>query len=249
MVLAFGVAVAAWVGSSALARGGFRRERGLLLILSCAFAGLVTGRVSHQAERWLIGGGVGGPSWDGLAREAGSYHVGILFGLLAGWWLGRRLAIPRWLAFDAIAVASAAGQGVGRIGCLFAGCCWGCDTSGPFGLSYPVAGTLNTGVPHGIPLHPVALYEALWLLFVAGLLWRVPWFALRPGRRSVLYLAAWGAGRFWLEFLRAEPRVHVGPFSSAQIVALVLTCLAAVLWLALPGPDPSRPTNPYPLEH
>ena len=54
--------------------------------------------------------------------------------------------------------------------------------------------------------HPTFLYESLWDVGVAGLvIWADRRFRLGAGRAFALYLAAYTAGRSWIEALRIDP--------------------------------------------
>jgi prolipoprotein diacylglyceryltransferase len=53
--------------------------------------------------------------------------------------------------------------------------------------------------------HPTFLYESIWDLGVAGLvLWADRRFRLGHGRAFALYVAAYTAGRGWVEWLRVD---------------------------------------------
>lgn len=88
-----------------------------------------------------------------------------------------------------------AGMIVGRIGCLLTGVgdgTWGDATALPFGFD---AGD-------GIVRHPTPLYEILFLLALGGVfLWLRPR-PLREGDRFKLFLVAYCAWRFAIEFLK-----------------------------------------------
>ena len=60
-----------------------------------------------------------------------------------------------------IAPGIALGHVVGRLGCFLAGCCYGTETTVPWGVVFtnPLA-LENVGTPLDVPLHPTQLYEA-----------------------------------------------------------------------------------------
>jgi prolipoprotein diacylglyceryltransferase len=102
---------------------------------------------------------------------------------------------------------------VGRIGCFSMGIyeeTYGTVTSLPFGM--------NLG--DGLPRHPVALYEMLFLLLL--------WVALRqadkkwtlaPGARFKLFLMAYCSFRFLLDFIKPHYTFRIG-LSTIQITSL-----------------------------
>jgi phosphatidylglycerol:prolipoprotein diacylglycerol transferase len=120
------------------------------------------------------------------------------------------------------AVAGAVGQAIGRIGCFLVGDDYGVPTDLPWGLAFPQGAppTLDT-------VHPTQIYEILWLLPVAALLWR------RRHRSPFLfgeYIAANGIGRIFIEMLRVNPKVAFS-LTEPQIVGIVLLVLGVGSWL------------------
>ena len=105
-------------------------------------------------------------------------------------------------------------HGFGRIGCFFAGCCYGKETDSIFGVTFP-------GMRHAV--HPTQLYEAVFLLALFGvisyLLLKKKFYNTMP-----LYLVAYGVFRFLIEFLRGDDRgKFIGIFSPSQFWSLVMT--------------------------
>lgn len=148
--------------------------------------------------------------WDGGL----SFQGGLAGGALTTFLLRRRLAFRPFL--DASALGLVLGHFWGRIGCLMAGCCWGkahdawpgsivLDPNSAAGLHYRAHAHWPAGrdLP---PMIPVQAYEAAWLLllFAAGA-WLLSRRKLPAGGWFALYLAGYGAGRFFLEMLRGDP--------------------------------------------
>ena len=67
---------------------------------------------------------------------------------------------------------------VGRIGCFLNGCCFGVPSEATMALAYPahslahqthlLAGWIGEGAGHSLAVHPVQLYEALFLVLLTG---------------------------------------------------------------------------------
>jgi phosphatidylglycerol:prolipoprotein diacylglycerol transferase len=67
---------------------------------------------------------------------------------------------------DCTAVAGAVGQALGRIGCFLVGDDYGRPSSLPWAVAFP------EGSPPTLErVHPTQLYEVVWLLPIAALLW------------------------------------------------------------------------------
>jgi phosphatidylglycerol:prolipoprotein diacylglycerol transferase len=141
----------------------------------------------------------------------------------------RRKNQPFWRWADAFAPGIALGQGVGRIGCLMAGCCYGKETQVPWAITFTNPLSL---APLHIPLHPTQIYHSLAGFFTFFLL-------LASGRRLKgsgqlfgLFLTAYGVLRFFIEFYRGDFRGHLGLFSTTQWMALAALA-AGVLIIVL----------------
>ena len=178
-----------------------------------------------------------------LARSGGVFYGGLILAVSVALWYIRRAGLPLWTTCDAFAPGIALGHVVGRFGCLFAGCCYGKETSVPWAITFtdPFAAA-NVGTPLGVPLHPTQLYEAgAELLILALLLGTERKGRLFAGRTFWLYLLLYAISRFVIEFYRGDPRGSVGIFSTSQFISLILAPMAIVMLVRL-----SRVTTPEP---
>src|SRR5437764_7753811 len=96
-----------------------------------------------------------------LARSGGVFYGGLILSVTVALWYIRRAGLPLWTTCDVFAPGIALGHAVGRLGCFFAGCCYGRPTTVPWAITFrdPFA-AVNVGTPLNIPLHPTQLYEA-----------------------------------------------------------------------------------------
>jgi phosphatidylglycerol:prolipoprotein diacylglycerol transferase len=123
---------------------------------------------------------------------------------------------------DATAVAGALGQAIGRVGCFLVGDDYGRVSDVPWAVSFP-----NGAPPTLDRVHPTQIYEILWLVPVALLLWR------RRKRSPFLfgeYVALNGFGRIFIEMLRVNPKVAFG-LTEPQIVGFALIVVGVSSWL------------------
>ena len=98
----------------------------------------------------------------------------------------------------------------GRIGCFFAGCCYGKPTDFFLGIYYSEAGTV---------VHPTQLYEAAFL-FISFLVF----FFIIKKHHTELYLISYGIFRILIELLRGDDR-GASPFgflTPSQFMSLVM---------------------------
>ena len=158
-----------------------------------------------------------------VARGRLSWYGGLAGGLLTGIAVivVRRLPIVPVLA--AATPALAVGHLIGRIGCFLVGDDYGRPSDLPWAIAFP------EGVPPTTErVHPTQLYEAAFLGAFAPLLIR--WRRRRVPDHFVLshYMAAVGAARFLIEFVRINERVALG-LTVAQWASLALLAAAAVV--------------------
>jgi phosphatidylglycerol:prolipoprotein diacylglycerol transferase len=107
---------------------------------------------------------------------------------------------------DAIVAPVALAQGIGRLGCFAAGCCYGVPSESWCAIPFTsLAAHEQTGVPLGTPLVAVQLIEFAFDLALAlglSLAWRA---RPRPaGTVLWLYLVFYGAGRATIEMWRGD---------------------------------------------
>ncbi len=119
------------------------------------------------------------------------------------------------------------GHAFGRIGCFFAGCCYGIPYDGIFSCTYSYSyGT----TPLGISLLPVQLIEAVLLLLVFIVL-LIVYFKTRDktGFAVPIYLIIYPILRFVLEFFRGDSeRGKLLSLSTSQWVSILLLSISTV---------------------
>lgn len=119
------------------------------------------------------------------------------------------------------------GHALGRVGCFFAGCCYGI----PWEHGYIYHATVGA-TPLGVPLLPIQLIEAgiLLVLFAVQMitLLRRP----RAYRNTVIYFTAYPALRFVLEFFRGDSeRGRLLWLSTSQWVSLIILLALTLILL------------------
>ncbi|NLK27952.1 MAG: prolipoprotein diacylglyceryl transferase, partial [Clostridiales bacterium] len=118
-------------------------------------------------------------------------------------------------------------HGFGRIGCFFAGCCYGIPYEGPFHIIFehsPIA-------PNGTPLFPVQLLESICNLIAGGLLILYAKPTRRPGKVLGLYTIYYTVFRFTFEFLRGDAlRGIFLNLSTSQWISLAILPLGLYLF-------------------
>ncbi|HLN28959.1 MAG TPA: prolipoprotein diacylglyceryl transferase family protein [Gemmataceae bacterium] len=121
---------------------------------------------------------------------------------------------------DTYAVPLALALAVGRWGCFCNGCCYGTPTSLPWGVDFG----------DGILRHPTQIYESIFDLVMAVILWALASRALLPRQRLKLFLIAYGFYRLATELIRPEP-VWLWNLTFYQAACLVLIVALLVQWI------------------
>lgn len=144
-----------------------------------------------------------------------------ILGALAGGYLvgevTKKLVGIEFSTGDALALALPVGQAFGRLGCFWAGCCPGTETTSVFGVNID-----------GAFRHPTAVYESLGCVAIAFFLLKAQRHLRVPGILFLTYLLLYASLRFGLEFIRADARPGPLHLSAAQWF-----CLAGVAFIFL----------------
>ena len=122
---------------------------------------------------------------------------------------------------DVYAVAIPLGHALGRIGCLFGGCCYGMPYNGPFAVTYS-ENTLSNA-PKNIPLLPIQGIEA-GLLIVLFIILLIIYFKSKGKNTTLIgYFFGYSVIRFVLEYFRYDSaRGKLWIFSTSQWISIGL---------------------------
>ncbi|WP_294729994.1 prolipoprotein diacylglyceryl transferase [uncultured Faecalibaculum sp.] len=164
-------------------------------------------------------------------------YGGIIGGLLGGLWYCRRHQMNFMAWFDLLIPEVALAQGFGRLGCFFAGCCYGVEV--PWGIVFPERGL----APAGIPLFPSQLISSA---FDFGMFFFLCWIAKRKkfnGEVGAWYLILYSVGRFIIEFFRGDLiRGAVGTLSTSQFIS-IFTLAAGIIILVVMKKRTGKPDS------
>ena len=71
-----------------------------------------------------------------MLRSGGVFYGGLIAATTVAIWYMRKNDLPAWRIADMGAPSIALGEAIGRWGCFAAGCCYGKETHGPFGVTF-----------------------------------------------------------------------------------------------------------------
>lgn len=163
--------------------------------------------------------------WD--FRVGYVVYGGIIGGVLANYIYCRIKKVHFVEYFDLVMPAVAFAQGFGRIGCFFAGCCYGKETNLPFGITYHI----SKSAPNGVKLIPTQLISSAGDFLFAFLLMAYAKKKRANGKVGALYMILYSVGRFSVEFLRDDERGAVGVLSTSQLISLLIFAGGVLLYL------------------
>jgi len=150
---------------------------------------------------------------------------GLLVALIAGSWHLKRHAFNIFKITDELAIPAALlGLGIGRLGCLAAGCEFGRVSTLPWTIRYTDPRSAVHPLFLGVPVHPLSLYISLdaLVLFLISL-----WLQKHKrydGEITFVILALFSISRFLVEFLRSEYNrpPSFGGLDSPQLVSILI---------------------------
>ena len=141
----------------------------------------------------------------GTLRAGGVVHGGIILGLAAFLWRIRALKMPLRPTLDALTPGVALGQAIGRLGCFFAGCCYGSECHAPWAVTFTSPDAANfSGTPLDSPIHPVQLYNTLSNLTIMTVLLLLGRRRKFQGQVGACYFILEGLGRIITETWRGD---------------------------------------------
>lgn len=119
------------------------------------------------------------------------------------------------------------GQAIGRIGCYFAGCCYGIEVTDPSLTWFP----LSTFVHGGWHLSTF-FYESIWdfATFLLLILLLRKNKVRQRGTIVALYFIVYGTGRAWIEALRGDS-LYLGAIKVSQLLSILLIVLGITIIL------------------
>lgn len=201
--------------TAAIARGKGLDSRKVNYTCFFGILGVLAGaRLYHLV---LHAGGVVFPSfglsaWYGGTGSSGGWVGGIVSVLVAT----QVLKLNLWKFLDSATVAIALAIFLGRIGCFIKGCCFGTPAYLPWAISYSQTSlAFRTQIKHqliestslfALPVHPVQLYEALYVLVLMSVQIVLLKGNRFHGQMFLCFAASYSLARFFLELLRGDDR-------------------------------------------
>lgn len=227
LFVALGLLAALWMGARLARDRQIPSDR----VMDLTFYGVLAGFAGARLLYVVLNPSFFRDDWLGVLRvwEGGLVFYGGFIGALAAvLFYTRKQKLPPAVIFDILAVAAPLGHAIGRIGCFFAGCCYGdvCDL--PWAVTFTDPLTLARP---DVPLHPTQLYEAAANLMIFAVLFTLYRRAKFSGQLFLVYMAIYGIVRSIIEIFRGDARGFLfdGMLSTSQAVGLAAALVAIIL--------------------
>lgn len=163
-------------------------------------------------------------------RSGYVYYGGAAGLMLIGIYVARSRNEPYIKGSDFFAVPVPLAHAVGRMGCFFAGCCYGKETDSSIAVHYTDPD--SNIPPHliGAGLYPTQLTEVIGNIILFFILL---WLYKRKHKVGTIiagYLIGYSILRFCVEFYRGDERgLWIGIFSPSQVIALIVITIVSIL--------------------
>ena len=144
-----------------------------------------------------------------------------------------------WYLLRIAPISITIAHGFGRIGCFFAGCCYGKETDAWYGIQFP--GLIAKVIP-------TQLFEAIFL-FVLSASMIVLLFVVHFKYNMSLYLISYGIWRFVIEYFRGDYRGSFIPgLSPSQFWSIIMVLLGIAIFFFYKKFDPKFNKEPEQIE-
>lgn len=224
LMIAIGIILALVVAERRAPKFGLSSDRVYSLGIVCALTGILGAKLMFLITE--IPAIIKNPEivLSYVFSEGFVVYGGIILGILCAILYCRLKKMDFVRYFDLVMPSVALAQCFGRLGCFMAGCCYGRETDAWYGVVF----ANSPFAPHDVAVIPTQLISsALNLLNFAALCL----FARKAKRGQVaaLYLLNYSVGRFFIEYLRNDPRGNVGFLSTSQFISLFVFVIGVIM--------------------
>jgi phosphatidylglycerol:prolipoprotein diacylglycerol transferase len=158
------------------------------------------------------------------------FYGGVFLALPAAIWYVKKNGLGIWKTADIFAPSIAIGHAIGRIGCFFAGCCYGKPAELlPWAVTFTDPESL-VGASIGIPLHPTQLYESAGEFINFLILITLRRYKSFNGQLFMAYLLLYSVLRFIVEFFRGDVSrgFIINNLSISQGISILIFLIAII---------------------
>ena len=230
LIVVTAILIGVWLAAKEAGRKGFIKDEIYDSVLWIVVAGMVGARLFHVIDHWPDEFAANPIRalyiWEGGLAIWG----GIIGGLIAVAILARQKGWKLSRLLDAFVPGVVLAQAIGRVACIITGDSVGKVTSGPFGFAYV---SPNAMVPQlGVYYTPTPVFEILMNLSIFALLWNLRKKNLSDGVLTLIYLALYSFGRFFITFTSSYQIIGLG-LNQAQWISIFMFFVSVPLLASL----------------
>ena len=161
------------------------------------------------------------------------FYGSLIFVIPVTIWFFRREKWPMWQMLDLLAITGCIIHMFGRLGCFFAGCCYGLPTDSFLGITFTDPET--QAEPMNTALHPTQLYEVTLIGSILIILWMLKRYERFKGSLFFIYIILYATGRSFTEMFRGDVRrgfIIEDVLSHSQFISiiLILICVGFLIY-------------------
>lgn len=159
------------------------------------------------------------------------FYGSLLFVIPSVIWFVKKHKMKVLPLLDMVAFAGMIVHGFGRMGCFFAGCCYGKETDGPIFVTFT---DQASAAPVDVHLHPTQLYSVTLIALIFVTLTMFKRHKRFEGQLFFLYIMLYAFGRGVLEIFRGDLRrgfVIDEWLSHSQFISLILISLVGYFYV------------------
>ncbi len=160
------------------------------------------------------------------------FYGGFIVALITALSFIKMKKMDMWKLSDIAGPTMALGHSISRIGCFFAGCCYGqrCDLPWAVTFNHP-----KSLAPLHISIHPTQIYSSINLFFIFCILLLLRPYKKFDGQIFWTYILLYGLSRSVIELFRGDPRGDfvMNIFSVSQTIGMGMSCIAISMLIFL----------------
>jgi len=225
-ITAFGFLLAVFIAILRARKVGISIRNVIDLSLYVLISGFLGARLFHKFQHISFYNSIS--DFLNIWKGGFAYYGGFVFAFSVGIIYILLKKLPTGKIVDIIAPSLAIGEGIGRIGCFLAGCCFGKPTDLSCGVIYP-KNSFTWSIIGSQAVYPTQVYSAITLFCIFVILLVIQKYMKFHGQLFLTFLIFHSLYRFIIDFFRYyTPEEHIIMLTTSQFISIIIA-LGAVI--------------------